>query len=70
VEGRIAALADVFDALLSDRSYRPALTVPEAVELIREGRGSHFDPEIVDLLLDHLDDVLALRTVGQVRVGP
>ena len=69
VEGRIAALADVFDALLSDRSYRPALTVPEAVELIREGRGSHFDPEIVDLLLDHLDDVLALRTVGQVRVG-
>jgi PAS domain S-box-containing protein/putative nucleotidyltransferase with HDIG domain len=61
LEGRIAALADVFDALLDDRTYRPALTVPEAVELIRDGTGTHFDPRIVDLLLEHLDEVLALR---------
>ena len=54
VEGRIAALADVFDALLSDRSYRPALTLPEAVELIRLGNGTHFDPQLVALLVGHL----------------
>jgi len=61
IEGRIAALADVFDALLSDRSYRPALALADAVALIREGRGTHFDPRLVDLLLAHLDDVLELR---------
>lgn len=61
LEGRITAVADVFDALLSDRYYRPALTVSETVEIIRGGRGSHFDPEIVDLLIDGLDEVLLLR---------
>ena len=38
IEGRVAAVADVFDALLSDRSYRPAMTLDEAVTLIRDGR--------------------------------
>jgi PAS domain S-box-containing protein len=61
LEGRITALADVFDALLSDRHYRPALTVGETVEIIREGRGRQFDPQIVDLLLDHLEEALSLR---------
>jgi PAS domain S-box-containing protein len=62
LEGRITALADVFDALLSDRHYRPALTVDETVEIIREGRGHQFDPQIVDLLLEHLDEALSLRS--------
>ena len=44
LEGRITAIADVFDALLSDRHYRPALTVDEAVKVIKKGRGSQFDP--------------------------
>lgn len=61
VEGRIVAIADVFDALLSDRVYRPAVPVSEAVGLMKAGRGSQFDPEILDLLLGHLDDALALR---------
>jgi cyclic di-GMP phosphodiesterase len=61
LEGRIVAVADVFDALLSDRSYRPAMSVEEAVKMIEEGRGTHFDPEIADILLEHLDEVLALR---------
>jgi putative two-component system response regulator len=61
IEGRVVAVADVFDALLSDRPYRPAMSVEEAVEAIREGRGTHFDPEVVDVLLDHLEDALALR---------
>jgi putative two-component system response regulator len=61
LEGRITAVADVFDALLSDRCYRSAMSVEEAVELIREGRGTQFDPKIVDALLDHLEEALSLR---------
>ncbi len=61
LEGRIAALADVFDALLSDRPYRSALDVEEAVEIIHRGRGNHFDPKLVDELLEHLDEALASR---------
>jgi PAS domain S-box-containing protein len=61
LEGRITAVADVFDALLSDRCYRDAMPVAQAVELIRQGRGSQFDPEVVDVLLEHLDEALSLR---------
>jgi putative two-component system response regulator len=61
LEGRITAIADVFDALLSDRHYRPALTVEETVEVIKEGRGGQFDPRIADILLEHLDEALLLR---------
>jgi PAS domain S-box-containing protein len=61
IEGRITAVADVFDALLSDRCYRPALPIEEAVEVMRQGRGTHFDPRVVDALLDHLEEALSLR---------
>ena len=61
LEGRITAVADVFDALLTDRSYRPAMTDGEAVAVIEEGRGTHFDPRVVDALVDHLQEALALR---------
>ncbi|HEY0390837.1 MAG TPA: HD domain-containing phosphohydrolase [Solirubrobacterales bacterium] len=61
LEGRITAVADVFDALLSNRCYRPALAVPNAVEVIREGNGTHFDPRIAALLVDGLDEALSLR---------
>ena len=61
IEGRITALADVFDALLSDRCYRPAFPPSEAVAIIEAGRGSQFDPAIVDILLDHLDDAFSAR---------
>jgi PAS domain S-box-containing protein len=61
VEGRITALADVFDALLSDRCYRPAYSTDEAIEMIEAGGGTQFDPELVDILLAHLDDALTVR---------
>jgi putative two-component system response regulator len=61
IEGRITAVADVFDALLSDRCYRSALSVEDAVETIRAGRGSHFDPEVADALLENLEEALAVR---------
>lgn len=61
IEARIVAVADVLDALLSDRPYRPALSVEEATTVIEAGRGTQFDPEVVDVLLAHLGDALALR---------
>jgi putative two-component system response regulator len=60
LEGRIAAVVDVFDALISDRVYRPAFSVKEATEIMREGRGSHFDPEPLDALLSDADTLSAM----------
>jgi len=61
LEGRISAVADVFDALLSDRCYRSALPVSDAVQVIQDGRGTHFDPQIADLLINGLGEALSLR---------
>ncbi len=52
-EGRICAVADVFDALLSERSYKRAFSLDESIEIMREGRGKHFDPHILDVFLHH-----------------
>ena len=55
IYGRIVALADVFDALTHQRCYKTAWTVDDAVAFIQEQRGFHFDPELVDLMISHLD---------------
>jgi len=47
-EGRIAAVADVFDALTRDRPYRKAMPMADATAVMAEGRGSHFDPRVLD----------------------
>ena len=52
LSARIMALADVYDALISKRVYKPAYSHGQAVDMIVEGRGTHFDPDIVDALLD------------------
>jgi PAS domain S-box-containing protein len=59
IEGRIVAIADVFDALTSDRVYRPAMTVDQAVAILRSGRGTHFDPVLLDHFLNNLHDAEA-----------
>ncbi len=51
LEGRIAAVADVFDALTRNRIYRARLAREEALEIMRAGRGTHFDPEVLDVFL-------------------
>ena len=61
LEGRITAVADVFDALMSDRVYRPALTLEKTLKLLREGRGTQFDARVLDVFLDSLPAVLAVR---------
>jgi putative two-component system response regulator len=58
--GRVAAVADVFDALVSQRAYRPARSVDEAVATVSAERGRQFDPVVVDAFLEDLDAVLAI----------
>jgi putative two-component system response regulator len=62
LHGRIVAVADVFDALTSDRPYKKAWDLERAFDLLREGRGAHFDPECVDAFFAVLDDILAVKT--------
>jgi len=51
LQGRIMAIADVYDALISDRPYKKAMTHEEAVKIITNGNGTHFDPVLTDLFL-------------------
>ncbi|MDX6632412.1 MAG: cyclic di-GMP phosphodiesterase [Solirubrobacterales bacterium] len=60
MEGRIVAVADVFDALLSTRPYREAMPAGEVLEAIRMERGTHFDPRVVRALFDTSDEALGL----------
>jgi putative two-component system response regulator len=61
IEGRMAAIADVFDALTSRRSFRPAHSVSYATQIIRDSRGAHFDPELLDTFLGAIDEVVAIK---------
>jgi HD-GYP domain-containing protein (c-di-GMP phosphodiesterase class II)/methylmalonyl-CoA mutase cobalamin-binding subunit len=56
IEGRIVAVADVFDALTSDRVYRKAFSVDAAIQMMREQRGRHFDPVLLDAFLEVLGE--------------
>ena len=59
--GRIVALADVFDALTSERPYKKAWPVEQAVNYIREQSGKHFDPALVEHFLMVLPEIIAIR---------
>lgn len=60
LEGRIAAIADVFDALMSKRPYKQALPLGQVLGMMRENGGTHFDPHLTNLFLDPLDEVLGI----------
>ncbi len=57
VLGRIVAVVDVFDALTTKRPYKKAFTNDEAYTIIREGRGQHFDPQIVDHFFNNIREI-------------
>jgi len=61
IEGRIVAIADVFDALTTERPYKKAWTVEAAIELLKEESGEHFDPELVPVFIDVMPQIMALR---------
>lgn len=62
IEGRIVALVDVFDALTSERPYKKAWPIEEAISYIMEESGKHFDPALPPLLKQELDKILAIKT--------
>lgn len=62
LEGRIAAIADAFDALTSKRVYKPAYPVEQAVDLMRSHRGKQFDPALLDTFFGSMSHVMAIRT--------
>ena len=60
LSSRIMAVADVFDALISTRSYKKGFPYEKAPEIIQEESGSHFDPNVVDAFLASKDKILAI----------
>ena len=60
ISARLMAVADVYDALISRRVYKQGMPHEEAVEIIRQGRGSHFDPDICDAFLAHVEQFQAI----------
>ena len=61
IYGRITAIADVFDALGSARVYKPAWDDERIFNLFKEERGKHFEPKLVDIFFEHLDQFLEIR---------
>jgi len=60
--GRLMALADVYDALVTRRVYKEAMPHEEAVRIIIDGRGTHFDPDVVDAFLESRDEFQKIST--------
>lgn len=61
IYGRICAISDVFDALTSKRVYKPAFPLEKALSIMAKERGSHFDPELHDLFIASMDEILEIR---------
>ena len=58
---RIVAVVDVYDALSSDRPYKKPLSEEVCQQIIREGSGNHFDPEIIDRFFENIDEIMAIK---------
>ena len=62
IEGRIVAICDVFDALVSSRSYKKSWTDTEAIDFLRQNAGKHFDPRLVDLFIQNIPKIKAFSS--------
>lgn len=61
IEGRVCAVADVFDALTSRRPYKEAFSVEDSLRIIEDEAGKHFDPRVVEALLANLKEVVGVK---------
>jgi putative two-component system response regulator len=61
IEGRIVAVADVFDAVSNARPYKPAFSLKKCLEIMVEGRRTHFDPVVLDAFLRRIKDVIEVH---------
>ncbi|MBL4936041.1 DUF3369 domain-containing protein [Clostridium sp. YIM B02515] len=62
IYGRITAVADVFDALGSERVYKKAWPIEEIIEVFKNEKGQHFDPELADILLNNIDEFTKIQS--------
>ena len=65
LSARIMAVADVFDALVARRSYKPGFPFEKAVAIITEGKGTQFDPRVVDAFLHAEEEIRKVCAVNQ-----
>jgi response regulator RpfG family c-di-GMP phosphodiesterase len=65
IYGRVNAIADVFDALINERCYKPAWSLNQTIEYFHDQRGREFDPALVDALLEGIDDFIAIQNKFQ-----
>ncbi len=70
IYARIVAIADVFDALSSRRSYKEGWSMQETLDFFKKQSGKHFDPHLIDILFDHIDDFLALYGTSTQELPP
>ncbi len=61
LSGRLTAIADVFDALTSKRPYKDAFPMEKAFAIMKEGKGNHFDPDLIDAFFSVKDDIISIR---------
>ena len=61
IYARIVAIADVFDALSSKRVYKPAFELSKTLAIMKEGKGTHFDPTLIDLFMEHVEKFLEIQ---------
>ena len=62
IEGRIVAVADVFDALSSSRPYKKAFPLEKCLQILIEGRGTHFDPDVLDAFMRRKEEAISIRS--------
>jgi putative two-component system response regulator len=61
IEGRMTAVADVYDALSSQRPYKPAFPREKCFQILMEGRGTHFDPKVLDAFFSRAEEVIQIQ---------
>src|SRR5436190_5511208 len=61
IEARIVALADVYDALTSRRPYKPAFSHEKSMDIVKDGVGSHFDPQVFDAFNNAQDEIRTIK---------
>jgi putative two-component system response regulator len=59
--GRISAIADVFDALTTERPYKKAFSLDHSLEILKQCRGTHFDPDVFDAFFAIEEEILSIR---------
>lgn len=61
ISARIVSLVDVFDALTSERPYKPAWSIEQTISYIKELSGKQFDPKLVDVFMENLEEILLIK---------